>query len=624
MTRRSLLRRSQKPLAVVSLALLVSTLLVFAAGPAAARRQGAIYTNTSVTTSLTPSNRYDAVTLTVHVSDARGPCGIQACGSPTGGVRITGFDDKATFEDVELSRSGDGVSVATFVTTNIAPGARTIKASYDGDNIFDFSSGTVSQTVNTIISTGTILKEYSTTSFPGQVVRFRALISSALAGPDYGGQVQFYEGGNPFGSPIDVFNGDNGNEADLYTAALTGNQTFVAHYIGNASYTASYSNQVSHSVVNPATTLTLTSFSNPAVAGQQSVIFDAHVAGNPGMINPTGVVTVYVNGEPVEQGSLGSDARCTFDLSLDIGLGHNSVTAAYGGNGTYPASSSAAVDEVVAQDATTTSYTSSANPAIAGQPVTFTSTTKVTFPGGFTPTGTVSFYIHTVFGRTLVGTAAVDTAGHASYTTSSLSPGSYPIFAVYSGDTYCAYSGTAPTTQGVDQADVPTVSTVDPGSGPAAGGATITITGTHLTGATSVTFGTTAATSLIVVSANKLTVRSPAHAAGIADLRVTGPSGTSPIVSADRYTFIAAPAITSVTPASGPLAGRQRVAINGAHFLHATSVRFGRTPATSVVVVSPTRITVRSPAHASGVVRIRVITASGASPAVRADRFTYS
>ena len=40
----------------------------------------------------------------------------------------------------------------------------------------------------------------------------------------------------------------------------------------------------------------------------------------------------------------------------------------------------------------------------------------------------------------------------------------------------------------------PTVTSVSPNSGPAAGGTSVTITGTNFTGATAVTFGGTAAT----------------------------------------------------------------------------------------------------------------------------------
>ena len=65
----------------------------------------------------------------------------------------------------------------------------------------------------------------------------------------------------------------------------------------------------------------------------------------------------------------------------------------------------------------------------------------------------------------------------------------------------------------------------------------MTILGAHFTGATGVKFGTKSATHVVVVSATKITARSPAHAAGLVPVRVTTPGGTSAKVSADRYTY---------------------------------------------------------------------------------------
>ena len=55
----------------------------------------------------------------------------------------------------------------------------------------------------------------------------------------------------------------------------------------------------------------------------------------------------------------------------------------------------------------------------------------------------------------------------------------------------------------------PIVSSVSPSSGPQAGGTSVTVTGTALTGATAVKFGTTAATSFTVNSATSITATSP-------------------------------------------------------------------------------------------------------------------
>jgi hypothetical protein len=82
--------------------------------------------------------------------------------------------------------------------------------------------------------------------------------------------------------------------------------------------------------------------------------------------------------------------------------------------------------------ATTTALTSSLNPSKPGQAVTFTAT--VTAQPGFgkgTPTGTVSF----LDGATNIGKVPLNGSGVATFTTSTLPPGTNSITASYSGDT---------------------------------------------------------------------------------------------------------------------------------------------------------------------------------------------
>jgi hypothetical protein len=83
-------------------------------------------------------------------------------------------------------------------------------------------------------------------------------------------------------------------------------------------------------------------------------------------------------------------------------------------------------------------------------------------------------------------------------------------------------------------------------------------------------------------------------------------------------------AIGAVSPTSGPSTGGTTVTITGSGFTGATGVRFGAKAAKSFTVVSDTEITAVSPAHAAGTVGIRVTTPGGVSPAVAADRYTYT
>ncbi len=167
----------------------------------------------------------------------------------------------------------------------------------------------------------------------------------------------------------------------------------------------------------------------------------------------------------------------------------------------------------------------------------------------------------------------------------------------------------------------PAVTGVNPNEGPTAGGTLVTITGTNFTGATAVDFGTTAATNVTVVSAAEITADSPAGT-GVVDVTVTTPGGTSATSSADRFTYVALPAVTGVNPPDGPTVGGTLVTITGTNFTGTTAVDFGTTPATNVTVVSASEITADSPAG-TGVVDVTVTTPGGTSATSPADQFTY-
>ena len=86
----------------------------------------------------------------------------------------------------------------------------------------------------------------------------------------------------------------------------------------------------------------------------------------------------------------------------------------------------------------------------------------------------------------------------------------------------------------------PIVTSVDPVSGPAAGGTVVTVTGIGLVGPATVTFGGTAATGVTVINSKTITATTPANAAGTVDVVVTNPdSQSSTLVSS--FTFIATP-----------------------------------------------------------------------------------
>jgi hypothetical protein len=168
----------------------------------------------------------------------------------------------------------------------------------------------------------------------------------------------------------------------------------------------------------------------------------------------------------------------------------------------------------------------------------------------------------------------------------------------------------------------PTVTGISPSSGSTAGGATVVITGTHLSGATAVVFGATPATGFTVNSATQVTATAPAGAVGTVDVRVTTVGGTSAISGADQFTYVAGPTVSGISPTSGSTSGGTTVVVTGTGFTGATAVAFGGTAASGFTVDSATQITASAPAG-TGTVDVRVTTPSGTSATSAADQFTY-
>lgn len=82
----------------------------------------------------------------------------------------------------------------------------------------------------------------------------------------------------------------------------------------------------------------------------------------------------------------------------------------------------------------------------------------------------------------------------------------------------------------------PTITSITPATGAAAGGDVVTIVGTDLDGVTGVTFDAVAGTAVTVVSSTQITVTTPAHAAGAVDVVVTTDGGA--VTETDGFTYV--------------------------------------------------------------------------------------
>ena len=174
-----------------------------------------------------------------------------------------------------------------------------------------------------------------------------------------------------------------------------------------------------------ATTATVTSSLNPAVAGQ-AVTFTGKIKSSASI--PTGTVTFLDGTTKLGTGTLSSGAVSLQTSSLTAGT--HSITVSYAGDSSFKTSVSSALTETVSSAsaaATAATVTSSLNPALAGQTVTFAG--KISSSGG-TPTGTVAF----LDGGTQIGTGALS-SGVAKLQTSSLTAGTHNLTVSYTGNT---------------------------------------------------------------------------------------------------------------------------------------------------------------------------------------------
>jgi uncharacterized repeat protein (TIGR02543 family) len=175
----------------------------------------------------------------------------------------------------------------------------------------------------------------------------------------------------------------------------------------------------------------------------------------------------------------------------------------------------------------------------------------------------------------------------------------------------------------------PQVTSVEANSGPLAGQNSVVISGTNfvnLDQTSGLKFGETSvalADYSINTFGTQITVTKVPAGSGTKDVTITTAGGTSTTSAGSKYSYVAAPTISSLSTSDGAEAGGIGVVITGTGFTNVSSVTFGSNNATSFTVNSSTRITANFPAG-TGTVNVRVTTPGGISSNVSADDFTYT
>ena len=312
-------------------------------------------------------------------------------------------------------------------------------------------SGTSVVLVAEMTSTTTIASSLNPSLY-GQAVTFTATVKAAP--PNTGtptGTVAFYNGASLLGTAT-LSNG----KATLKTSALPmGTDQILAVYAGDNSFAMSTSTPLGQVVGIGATTSTVTASANPSVYGQTVTLTATVKPVAPATGTPTGSVTFLDGGTPIGTGTL-SAGKASLATAFTL-VGSHSITATYAGDGNFLGSNSPALAETVNQAATTSKVTTSANPSVYGQTVTFTATVSAKSPGAGTPTGSVTFFD----AGSPLGTGTLS-SGTATLSIAFSVLGAHPITVGYGGDSNFAGSTSATLSENVNQAATTTSVTSAP------------------------------------------------------------------------------------------------------------------------------------------------------------------
>ena len=406
-------------------------------------------TATTLVSSLNPSTYGQTLTFTATVKSTSG--------TPTGTVQIL----KGTTVVGSGTLTNGNVPIPV---SSLPVGLNSLTAAYQGGGGFAPStSALLTQTVSMATTTTTLASSLNPAA-TGQPVTFTATVTSQFGGAATG-SVVFFSGSQTLGT-----GSLTGNHATLTTSfAAVGTYSISAKYNGDGNNTGSTSSNLSQ-VIIATTTTTLVSSLNPSLVGQ-AVTFTATVSSSAGA-PPNGELITFKNGSAI----LGTPPLTGGIASLttsSLAAGVYTITANYGGDANFTASTSPGLRQVVnntTKSTTSTTLVSSLNPSIYGQKVTWSAT--VTTSGSVPPTGSVTFS----WSGYNIGTSTLNSSGVATLSKSNLNVYTYPLIAVYKGDTSNLGSTSAILNQVVKQAT--SAATLSSSPNPSTVGQAVTFTAT--------------------------------------------------------------------------------------------------------------------------------------------------
>ncbi|MBK9519957.1 MAG: Ig-like domain repeat protein [Anaeromyxobacter sp.] len=508
-----------------------------------------------------------------------------------------------------VAAAGAGQALVNTVTLTPAPGVANLLTNTAATTI----------TVNKMGSS-TALASSANPSVFGQPVTLTATVTAVAPGSGTPtGTVTFLDGATTLGTCTLA-----GGSCTLASSALVvATHPITAGYGGSAAFNASTSPALSQVVNRAAAGTVVSSSQNPSVFGQPVTFTATATATAPGAGTPTGTVT-FLDGATTLGTCTLAAGTCTLATS-GLSVATHAITISLPASASFAASTSPALSQVVNRAAVATVVTSSQNPSVFGQPVTFTATATATAPGAGTPSGTVTF----LDGATVLGTCTL-TAGTCTFATSALAVATHAITISLPASTSFAASTSPALSQVVNRAAAATAVTSNqnpsvfgqpvtftvtatataPGAGTPSGTVTF-LDGATTLGTCTLAAGTcTLATSGLSVATHAITISLPASASfaastspalsQVVNRAAVGAAVTSsqnPSVFGQPVTFTAT--ATATAPGAGTPTGTVTF-LDGATTLGTCTLAAGTcTLATSALSVATHAITISLPASAS-------------------------
>ena len=343
-----------------------------------------------------------------------------------------------------------------------------IVATYNGATNYSASSSAALNQQVTLATTSVQLTSSANPIVAGNNITLTAVVAGNGAIPT--GKVTFFDSGTSLGSTTLNSSG----QANLTIGNLvSGDHLVIASYGGDTADNGSVSAAITESVKQATTAISLTSSSNPALAGT-SLTFVANLTSNGGL--PSGSLVLHDGSSIIGSALIGPTGSAQFTLS-GLSPQPHTLTASFAGDTDHIASISVAIVQLIQLGTSTASVLSSQNPAVLGAPLSFTTHVNGT---GTQPTGNVLFLDGTAI---LANLPLVN--GTATFSLSSLTIGSHTITLSYAGDTTHSASPSAVLIEQIQQST--STSILSSGS-PTIVGAPVTFTAA-VTGARSVPTG---------------------------------------------------------------------------------------------------------------------------------------